>query len=830
MENDRGRPPELPADVPDDSDELEALRRQNLLLAEENARLKEMLILGQQATPGVVAQAVAPSTSPMAASTAIASITNTSSSASKIELFRSLFRGRADVYAMRWQSRSGASGYSPACANEWRAGLCDKRRVKCADCQNRVLLQLDPAVIEAHLTGRSTIGIYPMLEDESCRFLVADFDDQDWREDVTAFRRAAAEVDAECHVEVSRSGAGAHAWFFFAEPLPAALARRLGTAILTRAARSRHDLSLRSYDRLFPSQDTMPRGGFGNLIALPLQHEPRSTGRSVFVDERMSQYPDQWAYLSAVTPLERAAVDAALTRLGGDDTALGVRTYPSGGGSGDTPWVLPVPPPRVRLELVGRVPAVIRVVRANLLFVEKAGLPDSLLDQIARLAAFENPEFYRAQAMRLPTWDKPRIISCAQEFDAHLALPRGCLDELREVIEGYDSKLDVTDERTQGAALLAGFSGTLRPEQRRAAKAILAHDDGILSAGTAFGKTVVAANVIATRGVSTLVLVHRRELMEQWRERLSTFLNASPESIGVIGGGKRKPSGAIDIAVLQSLVRKGVVDPIVAEYGQIIVDECHHVSAFSFEAVLRQARARYVLGLTATPIRKDGHHPIIAMQCGPVRFKTDLKRQAAARPFEHIVRPRETGFGVTALVADGIQEVYRLLAADEARNTLIVADVVAAAEAGRSALVLSERTAHRDLLAVQLAERVANVFALSSGMGVKKRAALAEAMAQVPEGEPRVLVATGRLVGEGFDDARLDTLFLAMPISWRGTLQQYAGRLHRLHDEKREVIIYDYVDALVPMLARMWDKRLRGYRAMGYRVDATAHTDSGRSS
>lgn len=800
------------------SEELEALRQQNLLLAEENARLKEMLGLEASTTPTPGPTAVAPTST----------ITAASSPTSKVELFRSLFRGRSDVYAKRWQSRSGTSGYAPACAHEWRAGLCGKPSVKCADCESRELLPLDASAIEDHLTGRTTVGVYPMLEDETCHLLAVDFDEVAWREDVSAFRLAASDAGVPCHIEVSRSGAGAHAWFFFAEPLSAALGRRLGTALITQAARDRHALSLRSYDRLFPSQDTMPRGGFGNLIALPLQHESRSAGCSVFVDEQMRQLPDQWAYLSSASPLDRSVVDAALTRLVAEGSPLGVRTYSSSGGAGDTPWVLPVPPPRVRPELIGLVPAIVRGIRANLIFVEKAGLPDSLLDQISRLAAFENPEFHRAQAMRLPTWDKPRVIACAQEFDDHLALPRGCLDDLREVIEGYGCELKVTDERTAGSLLLARFSGTLRPEQRKAAKVVLGHDEGVLSAGTAFGKTVVAANVIATRGVSTLVLVHRRELMEQWRERLSVFLDRPSGSIGAIGGGKRKLTGAIDVAVLQSLVRKGAVDPIVAEYGQVIIDECHHVSAFSFEAVLRQVRARYVLGLTATPIRKDGHHPIITMQCGPVRFKTDLKRQAAARPFEHIVRPRETGFGVVALAAHGIQEVYRLLADDEVRNAMIVEDVVAAAATGRSALVLTERTAHRDLLANLLMERTPHVFALASGIGVRKRAELAERMAAVPQGEPSVLVATGRLVGEGFDDARLDTLFLAMPISWRGTLQQYAGRLHRLHTEKREVIIYDYVDPIVPMLARMWEKRLRGYRAMGYRVDADASSGSGR--
>ncbi len=794
-----------------DEKELKRLRQQNLLLSEENQRLKGLLGLAvtepsARATHGVPDSPV----------------TATSPPDAKVELFMSLFRGRTDLYAKRWHSRQGGSGYSPACGNEWRSGLCDKRRVRCADCANRELLPFDEAVVQDHLTGRITVGVYPMLDDETCHFLAIDFDGVSWKADAGAVRAAASRAGIECHVEVSRSGAGAHVWFLFAEPVAAALARRLGSALITQATRDRHNLSLHSYDRLFPSQDTMPRGGFGNLIALPLQHEPREFGRSVFVDEQWRPYADQWGYLSSVERLECSTIDEALAGLTGGGSPLGVRAYPSSDGAGDTPWALHVPPPRVRPELVGRVPAVVRATRANLIFVEKAGLPDSFLDQITRLAAFENPEFYRAQAMRLPTWDKPRVISCAQEFDDHLALPRGCLEDLNDVIAGYGSRLEVTDERTEGSLILSKFSGVLRPEQRRAAKAVLAQEDGVLSAGTAFGKTVVAASIIAKRGVSTLVLVHRRELMEQWRERLATFLDTDPATIGVIGGGKRKPTGLIDIAVLQSLVRKGVVDPIVAEYGQIVVDECHHVSAFSFEAVLRQARARYVLGLTATPVRKDGHHPIIAMQCGPARFKTDLKRQAAARPFDHVVVPRETGFGVSALAADGIQEVYRLLASDETRNALIVEDVIAAAKAKRSALVLTERTAHRDLIASLISDQVPHVFALSSGVGVKKRAELAERMKAVPAGEPTILVATGRLVGEGFDDARLDTLFLAMPISWRGTLQQYAGRLHRLHDGKSEVIIYDYIDPLVPMLARMWEKRLRGYRAMGYRVEASA--------
>ncbi len=793
-------------------DELDCLRRENLLLREENDQLREQLGLRTQPQAPPVGERVAASAEPP--------VTSASSSAAKIALFRSLFRGREDVFAKRWESKkSGKSGYAPVCANEWRDGVCDKRRVKCADCAHRDLVALDHQALEDHLIGRSVLGVYPMLEDETCAFLAIDFDGAAWRDEVSTVRETCVENRVPAAVEVSRSGAGAHLWIFFSQPVVAASARRLGSALLTLAARRRRVVSLASYDRLFPSQDTLPRGGFGNLIALPLQREVRECGRTVFVDSEFLPYADQWAFLGSVRRLTAGEVDALLLeRMASSGGILGVRTYPAEDRGGGTPWVVAPSPPSVRPELVGKVPPIVRAVRANLVYLEKAGLPDSFIDQMVRLAAFENPEFYRAQAMRLPTYDKPRVVACAQEFDEHVGLPRGCLDEVREIVEGYGSRLEIVDERTTGTTLLARFAGTLRPEQRRAVKALLAHEDGVLSAETAFGKTVVAAKIIAERGVSTLVLVHRRELMEQWRERLTTFLEM-PGDIGVIGGGKRRPSGGLDIAVMQSLVRRGQVDDIVSEYGQVIVDECHHVSAYSFEAILRSARARYVLGLTATPIRKDGHHPIITMQCGPVRYKTSAKKQAAARPFEHLVRKRVTGFGVTALAADGIQEVYRLLAEDEARNAQIIEDVTAVVAEGRSPIVLTERTAHRDALAQELSKRVSHVFALSSGAGVRKRAELSERMAAVPEGEPRVLVATGRLVGEGFDDARLDTLFLAMPISWRGTLQQYAGRLHRLHDEKREVIVYDYVDEMHPVLARMWEKRLRGYRAMGYRVE-----------
>ena len=474
---------------------------------------------------------------------------------------------------------------------------------------------------------------------------------------------------------------------------------------------------------------------------------------------------------------------------------------------------------RAEFRIKGPFPGAVDVVSSNLVYVSKDGLPQGMQDRLLRLAAFDNTEFYRAQAMRLPTFAKSRLICCAEEIAGYIALPRGCLDEVLELLESHAIAPRLKDERCAGQPLDVTFAGELTTAQAEAAEAILAHDNGVLSAATAFGKTVVGAWLIAARQVNTLVLVHRRQLMDQWRERLAAFLDLSPAAIGMVGGGRARPTGAIDVAVIQSLNKKGVVADLVADYGQVIVDECHHLSAFSFEQVMRQVKARYVVGLTATPIRRDGHHPIITMQCGAIRYRTDARSQAAARPFDHRVMTKRTAFTMPAAdIEPGIQAVYSALAADPSRNRLIIADVLAAVAANRSPLVLTERTDHRDKLAAALGESIAHVFVMSGGMGAKKRRAIAEAMAATPPKAARVIVATGRCVGEGFDDARLDTLFLAMPVAWRGTLQQYAGRLHRMHTGKAEVVIYDYVDEGVSVLARMYQKRLAGYRAMGYAV------------
>ena len=439
-----------------------------------------------------------------------------------------------------------------------------------------------------------------------------------------------------------------------------------------------------------------------------------------------------------------------------------------------------------------------------------------------RLAAFQNPAFYAAQAMRRSTFGTPRIIACAEVLSHHIALPRGCLEAMQALLEELGIDLDLQDQRCAGRPVEMSFLGTLTPEQTAAADALLAHDTGVLAATTAFGKTVVAASLLADRGTNTLVLVHRRQLMDQWIARLGAFLDLPDSDIGRIGGGKRRPTGVVDVAVIQSLVDGDEVDDIVADYGHLIVDECHHLSAPTFEKVARRSKVKYVLGLSATVTRKDGHHPIVFMQCGPVRHRVSAKAQARQRPFSHRALLRPTAFRLP----DGmeterppIQHVYAALAKDGARNRLIFDDVLRALEANRSPLLLTARRDQGERLAEELGRFARNVLFLRGGMGAKHRRTVMRRLEEIPDTEERVLVATGRYVGEGFDDARLDTLFLAMPVAWRGTLAQYVGRLHRLHPAKREVLVYDYVDEDVPVLQRMTQKRIRGYRNLGYSVE-----------
>ena len=729
----------------------------------------------------------------------------------KVTLFRRLFRGRTDIYPVRWENATtGKSGYSPVCANDRRTGICEKPRIKCADCNHRQMKPLTDKIIYEHLAGKHTIGVYPLLTDDTCHFLAADFDEAEWREDAKAFFQSCRELGVPAVLEISRSGNGAHAWIFFTGGVSARDARRLGTAIISHTCARTRQLKLESYDRLFPNQDAMPKGGFGNLIALPLQKLPRENGCSVFVDGDLCPYRDQWAFLATIQPMSAHDIEPTILRATGNAHPLDVTFIDEE--DQKEPWKRST---FAAKKLIGRMPKSLKVTLSNLIYFEKARLPQSLANRLIRLAAFQNPEFYKKQAMRFSVWDEPRVIGCAENYPNHIALPRGCLDAVLGLLRDNAIGCELIDERYAGSQLDVAFVGALRLDQEFAVGALLHHDAGVLCAPTAFGKTVTAAAMIARRGVNTLVLVHRRELLKQWQERLQSFLGVGKSVLGTIGGGKAKPTGKIDIAVMQSLSRQGEINLLVENYGHVIVDECHHLSAESFEAILKQTKAKYVLGLTATPIRRDGRQPIIFMQCGPTRH-TAAKPLSA--PHDLAVTPCTRHTRIDLTQEAGIQDVFRHIAGDPERTAAIATEIENAFKQGRKVLVLTERTEHLESIEAALNGKVSALTVLHGRMAKKLRATLIAELEALPPDAPRVLLATGKLVGEGFDHPPLDTLVLAMPVSWKGTLQQYAGRLHREHATKTDVRIIDFVDTGHPALLRMWDKRQRGYRAMGYRI------------
>ncbi|HYB22660.1 MAG TPA: DEAD/DEAH box helicase family protein, partial [Solirubrobacteraceae bacterium] len=584
----------------------------------------------------------------------------------KPALFAGSFRGRADVFPLRWESRGkGKSGWAPCCANEWKAGVCGKPQVKCGECANQAFRAPSEGQLLAHLQGRQVMGVYPLLDDDTCWLLAIDLDGNAWRSDVAAIRGVCGEFDVSPAVERSRSGQGANVWFFFSESVPAVLARRFGLMLLTEAMARSPTLDMASYDRLFPSQDTMPKGGFGNLIALPLQRRPREQGNTVFVDAQLEPFADQWSYLESlpqITPVRlRELVDTG-ARDGG---VLGV----DDGEDAGVPW-RPARPLADRLA-GAKLPSSVSATLAQCVYVREGDLPPVLLDAMRRLAVFSNPRFLELQAMRMSTSRTPRVIACFEHTDGFLVLPRGCRQALENLLAGLDVKLELSDERTTGKPLHTRFTGTLSPEQEEAAAAVLAQDLGVLCAPPGLGKTVIAARLIAARGRSTLVLVHRKPLLEQWVKRLGEFLDLPPEAIGTIGGGRGKPTGVVDVAMVQSLARHKTLDELLARYGHVIIDECHHVPAVTTERVLRAAPARFVTGLTATPKRRDGHHAIIAMQCGPVRHTISVDAVRTSRQLAQRVVRRDTLFDPAMLPTEPhIQEVFTALVADEARTEM----------------------------------------------------------------------------------------------------------------------------------------------------------------
>lgn len=803
--------------------EYQKLLEKYLRLKEENEQLRSQL--------GI--EPIEDGTEGQSSETQIQSVNQFSSVEDKIKLFVSLFAGRTDVYAKRWVSkRTGKSGYSPTCKNEWDDKLCQKGRIKCSDCTNRVYSELTTEEIYKHLSKNATendvIGIYPMLKDETTNFVVIDFDDENWQQDVTTIRQACKTLDISVYVERSRSGNGAHCWFFFSEPAQVKLARRFASSVISYSMNQNHKIKFSSYDRLLPNQDNMPDGGFGNLIALPLQGFARKNDNSLFIDETFKPYEDQWQFLSNIKKISYDDISAYMSKL---------RSYDGVGYLGldeteEKPWQQKSA--EIKLKSTD-VPEKVELIISNMIYINKSGFSHSALNKIKRLAAFKNPEYYKKQAMRFSVYGTPRIISTAEDFGEYIALPRGCFDAVVDMLIQLGVECSFKNECQKGNPIDVRFNGELRENQSDAAKSMLFHSNGILSATTAFGKTVVGLYLISQRKVNTLILVHNSALLEQWKKSLGKFLVFNGEKptyttktgrvktrdfVGQLSGNKNTLNGIVDIAIMQSVVSGGDVKDFVKNYGMVIVDECHHVPAVSFEKILKEVSAEFVYGLTATPKRKDGHQPIIFMQCGPIRYRTTAAEQALKSGFDHVITPRFTRLRIAQKENEKatINEIYSAVVESDARNSMVINDVVSAFNENRYSIVLTERYEHALNLYTELTKYVSNVFLLTGRGTIKEKRETLEKIKQVPYGTPFVLVATGKYIGEGFDEPRLDTLFLAMPIAWQGTLAQYAGRLHRKCDGKTEVRIYDYVDIFIDVLERMYFKRLKGYAELGYRV------------
>lgn len=730
--------------------------------------------------------------------------------AQRVALYRSFFRGREDVYAQRWFTKEGKKQYSPMVKREYR--YAGKPAQEAAKKQGLVIYEpFDDAALVRHLKcdegGRShAYGLYLIVNDDECYVAAMDFDGANWQRDIRAMAETIEEHGFPFLIECSQSGKGAHLWFFFEGAIKAKRAREFCSTFITLTMERVPSLGMESYDRIFPSQDRVTTDGFGSLIALPLEGEARARGRTIFLDNELNVLDDPWHVLENLKKIDEQEIDSFLASIGSsfDVGQMGMNT---------SEHVLPLLQSTAVVGEVVPVGVVTLTLGAGITF-PIAGLPSGLVNELKRIASFHNPEFYKAQRLRLSTWNKPRVISCAELEDGVLTLPRGCSEATLAAFKRGGIEVTIEDGRSSGDDADLSFDGMLRDEQAQVVKEMENHECGVLSAPTGFGKTVVAAALIASLKRSTLIIVHTRPLLLQWQERLKTFLGITP---GLIGGGASAPSGIVDIAVINSLAQEQHHE-LLDRYGVVIVDECHHAAAVTYEQTLRLVRAKRVYGLTATPMRSDGHHDIIFMQCGPLIHRIDQKTWREQGNLVGRVSARFTTFRCDYQHL-GIQEVYEKLSQDEERNSLIVADIEIYAKEGRSILVLSNRLEQLATLQAKLSKRGLESLVMSGSQSAKKKRQVQAYLDELQRtGKAALILSTGKYIGEGFDFPSLDTLVLAAPIAWKGSITQYVGRVSRLDDKKSDILVLDYVDFRIPVLTRMFAKRVSAFNKLGFTI------------
>ena len=761
------------------------------------------------------------------------------------DFFMMFCRGRKDVYDLRYTNpKTGKNGYYTQCFNRWDRGchIQKKDGVRCKDCELRAYKPVTLPLIKAHMNGtdpngNDVVAIYPMLENNLCQLLVFDFDnhakgaeqedyaniDDGWKEEINALRHICKNLDVDAAVERSRSGRGAHLWIFFKEMVPARLARRFGFALLEKGAESVNLKSFKYYDRMIPTQDALPEGGLGNVIALPLQGMALKFGNSAFIDENWNAYEDQLNVLAGTRRLTRQGIE--------DYLSLWYSTGSTSEDNGtDAPW-----DKNSEIE-AGSVKGVVRIVLADRIYIDSTGMSNKTKRQLRRMATFSNKQYFQNQAMDMPNYDESRFIYLGSDEGKYIVLPRGLREEILKKFDNAGISYKIEDKRTKGQELNISFRGELRESQIPAVETMLENETGILHAATAFGKTVVCCDMIARRGISTLILVDRADLMNQWIKRLEEFLDIDEELpeyqtktgrtrkrkslIGNLQGAHDTLTGIVDVAMIRSLKKKDGFHPKLKEYAQVYFDECHHAASDSAIEVLQEINAKYVYGVTATPKRGDGKEKINEFLLGPIRYRFTAKDRAEEQNINHLVYPRFTRTVTPHHLSKTPygNDAYELIRNNDVRDEQIIRDVADCVQAGRTPVVLTKYVDHAKKLSERLKTYADRLILLTGANGTKARRAQVEELNKVDDSDSLILVGTGSLLGEGFDFPRLDTLFMATPVSGENVVEQYVGRLNRDYDGKENVIVYDYVDSHIPKFDKMYSARLKAYKKIGYEL------------